>query len=79
MLPQFTALAIQLGTAFGGSIMTEMVFGYPGVGFLLQKAAFNNDYGLLFGASIISIIAIAVTTTLVDLLYPLIDPRVRIN
>ncbi len=79
MLPQVTALAIQLGTAFGGALMTEMVFGYPGVGFLMQRAAFNNDYNLLFGASVISIVAIAVSTTVVDLIYPLVDPRVRLT
>ncbi len=79
MLPQVTALAIQLGAAFGGALMTEMVFGYPGVGFLMQRAAFNNDYNLLFGASIISIIAIAVSTTVVDLIYPLVDPRIRLS
>ena len=79
MLPQVTALAIQLGTAFGGALMTEMVFGYPGVGFLMQRAAFNNDYNLLFGASIISIVAIAVSTTVVDLIYPLVDPRIRLT
>jgi peptide/nickel transport system permease protein len=79
MLPQVTALAIQLGAAFGGALMTEMVFGYPGVGFLMQRAAFNNDYNLLFGASVISIIAIAVSTTVVDLIYPLVDPRIRLN
>lgn len=79
MLPQVTALAIQLGTAFGGALMTEMVFGYPGVGFLMQRAAFNNDYNLLFGASVISIVAIAVSTTIVDLIYPLVDPRIRLT
>jgi peptide/nickel transport system permease protein len=79
MLPQVTALAIQLGAAFGGALMTEMVFGYPGVGFLMQRAAFNNDYNLLFGASVISIVAIAVATTIVDLIYPLVDPRVRLR
>lgn len=75
---QYTALAIQLGTAFGGSIMTEMIFGYPGVGFLMQRAAMNNDYALLYGASIVSLIAIALSTTLMDLIYPLLDPRVRV-
>lgn len=79
MLPQVTALAIQLGAAFGGALMTEMVFGYPGVGFLMQRAVFNNDYNLLFGASVISIVAIAVSTTVVDLIYPLLDPRVRLR
>lgn len=79
MLPQVTALAIQLGTAFGGALMTEMVFNYPGVGFLMQRAAFNNDYNLLFGASVISIITIAVSTTIVDLIYPFVDPRVRLT
>ncbi|MGI6239902.1 MAG: ABC transporter permease, partial [Christensenellales bacterium] len=79
MLPQLTALAIQLGSAFGGSIMTEMVFQYPGVGFLMQRAAMNNDYQLLYGASIIAIITIAITATTVELAYPLIDPRVRLT
>lgn len=73
---QTAALGVQLGTAFGGSIITEMVYSYPGLGFLMERAVMNNDYNLLTGASVVSIIAIAFFTFLSDLILPLIDPRI---
>lgn len=77
ILTQITALAMSLGGVFGGSIMTEMIFGYPGVGTLIQKAILQSDYNTMLGCITISIVAIAVATLIVDLIYPFIDPRIR--
>jgi peptide/nickel transport system permease protein len=79
ILTQVTALAMSLGGVFGGSIMTEIVFGYPGVGTLVQKAILMSDYNMILGCITISIVAIATATLLVDLIYPFIDPRIRYN
>ena len=73
---QAAALGVQLGTAFGGSIITEMMYAYPGLGFLMQRAVVNNDYNLLTGASVVSIVAIAFFTFVSDLILPLLDPRI---
>ncbi len=77
ILTQVTALAMSLGGVFGGSIMTEIIFGYPGVGTLIQKAILQSDYNMILGCITISIVAIATATLIVDLIYPFIDPRIR--
>lgn len=77
LLPQITYFALQLGLMFNGSIVTEIVFAYPGVGSLIYTAILQGDYNLLMGTVSISIVAVATATLLIDLLYPLIDPRIR--
>jgi len=77
IITQVTALAMSLGGVFSGSIMTEIIFGYPGVGTLIQKAILQSDYNMILGCITISIVAISTATLFVDLIYPLIDPRIR--
>ena len=79
MGPQLTALALSLGLIFNGAVITEVVFGYPGVGNLLIRAVYAGDYSLVIGIASISIIAVAAAVLVIDLLYPLIDPRVRVG
>lgn len=79
ILTQVTALALHIGSAFGGSLMCEIIFSYPGVGMMINKAISNGDYNLLTGIIFISIFAISTATLVVDLIYPLLDPRVRYN
>lgn len=75
--PQVTALAMSLGAIFNGAIITEQVFGYPGVGSLLVAAVHAGDYSLVIGVTTVSIVAVSAAVLLVDLLHPLLDPRVR--
>ena len=77
MLPQVTYLALQLGLMFNGSIITEIVFSYPGVGTLIYTSILQGDYNLLMGTVSMSIVAVATATLAVDLIYPLLDPRIR--
>lgn len=77
MLPQITFLALQIGTIFNGALIAEILFGYPGLGSLTQTAVLQADYNLLMGTITISIVAVATATLLVDVLYPLLDPRVQ--
>ena len=77
LLPQITGLAMSLGTVFSGALIMEVVFGFPGIGALTMAAVFRNDYSMIMGIAIYSIIGVAVTVFLVDLIYPLFDPRVR--
>jgi peptide/nickel transport system permease protein len=78
LAPQVTGLAMSLGAIFNGAIITEQVFGYPGVGTLLVDAVHAGDYSLVLGVTTVSILAVSMAVLLIDLLYPLIDPRVRI-
>ena len=57
--------------------MCEITFDYPGVGRLVNQAISNADYNLLTGTIFVSIFAVATSTLVVDLIYPLIDPRIR--
>lgn len=77
LLPQITGLALSLGQIFSGALITEIVFSYPGLGTLLYNAIVNGDYNLIMGITVYSIFAITTAILVVDLLYPLFDPRVR--
>jgi peptide/nickel transport system permease protein len=77
MLPQITGLAMSLGTVFSGALIMEVVFGYPGMGSLTMNAVYRNDYAMIMGIAIYSIIGVATAVFIMDLLYPLFDPRVR--
>jgi peptide/nickel transport system permease protein len=77
MLPQITGLGLALGQMFSGALITEIVFSYPGLGMLLYSAVITGDYNLIMGITLLSIVAISTTILIIDLLYPLFDPRVR--
>ncbi len=77
LIPQITGLAMTLGTVFSGTVITEEVFNYPGLGSLLIDAVFEGDYALVLAVSSISVVAVAGAIFVVDLLYPLLDPRIR--
>jgi peptide/nickel transport system permease protein len=77
MLPQITALVLSLGTIFNGALLTEILFSYPGLGLLMRTAVGNADYNLLYGGMTMTIIAVATAGLILDLIYPLFDPRIR--
>ena len=79
LVPQVTGLAMSLGGIFNGAIITEKVFGYPGVGSLLVDAVYAGDYGLVLGVTTISILGVSIGVLLIDLLYPLLDPSVKVS
>jgi peptide/nickel transport system permease protein len=76
LLPQTTALALSLGYIVSGAVLVEVVFGYPGVGTLLYQAIQRFDYFVIYGVVIMLILAIGLATLVIDLLYPLLDPRI---
>jgi peptide/nickel transport system permease protein len=77
LLPQITGLALSLGQIFSGALITEQVFAYPGLGTLLYNSVSRGDYNLLMGITLLSIIGIATGVLIIDLIYPLFDPRIR--
>src|SRR5687768_2226947 len=79
LVPQVTGLAMSLGGIFTGAIIVEQVFGYPGLGRLLVGAVYSADYSLVLGVTAISIIAVAGAVFLIDILYPLFDPRMQLT
>lgn len=77
MLPQITDLGLSLGAIFEGALITEVVFAYPGIGSTLYNGIISADYNLIMGVTLLSIVGIATASLLVDLSYPLFDPRIR--
>jgi peptide/nickel transport system permease protein len=78
LVPQVTGLAMSLGAIFNGAIIVEQVFSYPGLGRLLIGAVYSADYSLVLGVTAISIIAVSASVFLIDILYPVLDPRVQL-
>lgn len=76
LLPQITGLAIQLGGLVSGSTLVEVYFQYPGLGSRLGGAIASFDYYLISGIVLFLVTGIALATFLVDLLYPILDPRI---
>ncbi len=77
VLPQMTGLALALGVIVGGALVTEIVFGYPGVGSLLLTAILNRDYFLIQGIFLFIIVGVLIANFIVDILYVVVDPRTR--
>lgn len=77
LLPQVTGFALALGTVVTSAIIVEGIFGLPGIGTVLNNAIRANDFPLIYGIVMFITIAIAVLMTLLEFIYPLIDPRIR--
>lgn len=76
ILPALTAFALGLGTLIGGSTLVEWIFAYPGTGYFLYRAIMEQDYTVIQTITNLMIIITATAVLVVDLLYPLIDPRI---
>lgn len=76
MLPQVTALALSLGTIASQAVLVEVIFAYPGIGTLLFRSITGVDYFLIYGIVLLVVISIALMTLILDLIYPLLDPRI---
>lgn len=79
MLPQLTGLALSLGHIFSGAVIVEFLFAYPGMGRLLVAGIYAGDYSLVLGVTTIAIIGVAAAVFVIDIVYPLIDPRVKLG
>lgn len=77
VLPSVAGFAISLGFVVAGSIVTEAVFSYPGIGSALLQAVNSNDYALMQGIFLVITLSVLGANLLVDLLYTVIDPRTR--
>jgi peptide/nickel transport system permease protein len=76
LLPQLTALALALGNIVSGAVLVEVVFQYPGVGSLLYQSIRASDFYMIQGVVFMIIVAIGLATLILDLIYPLLDPRI---
>jgi peptide/nickel transport system permease protein len=79
ILPQITGLALSLGVIVAGALVTEVVFSYPGIGYLLLAAIQNQDYFLIQGCFLFIIIGVLLANFIIDVTYVVIDPRTRLG
>lgn len=77
LLPQATGLAIAFGHVVGGALVTEVIFAYPGIGWLIFNSIKGLDFPVIQGGVLLIIVSVAVANFIIDSLYPLIDPRIR--
>ena len=77
MLPQVTGLALSIGTMMSGALVAEIIFGYPGLGTTLLRAIREGDYPLISAATLIITIMVLTAVFLLEIIYGLIDPRVK--
>ncbi len=79
MLPVITLQGLQFGALLGGAVITESIFAYPGLGRLLLEAIFDRDYSVVQAAVIVVALAYVLMNLAVDVLYIVVDPRVRVS
>jgi peptide/nickel transport system permease protein len=77
MLPQITGLALSIGTMIGGALVAEIIFNYPGLGFTLLNSIMGQDYPLISAATLIITIMVLSATFIIEILYGIIDPRIK--
>lgn len=77
LVPVVTVLALRLGSAFGGTVVVETVFSYPGLGRLIFEAVSGRDYPVMQATFLVFTIAVLISNLVADYVYPLLDPRAR--
>lgn len=78
IIPVLTMAGVQVSAMLGGSVIIESVFGWPGLGLLAYEALFSRDLNLLLGIFFLSSILVVITNAVVDVIYTLVDPRIRL-
>jgi nickel ABC transporter permease subunit NikB len=79
LLPVVTVFGMSLGHLFGGAVVVEMLFSWPGLGSMVMEAIFSRDYPVIQGYVLLSGLFVVVVNLFVDLSYVLIDPRIRLG
>lgn len=79
MLPTVTVVGLQIGSFLGGTVVTEVVFSYPGLGRMIYSAVTARDYPVIQGAVLFIVVAFLAINLVVDLLYAYLDPRVQLR
>ncbi|MFN0093226.1 MAG: ABC transporter permease [Dehalococcoidia bacterium] len=77
MVTLLTVIGLQLGAVLGGSVVAEQLFAIPGIGLLTYEAVFNVDYTMVLGVSMVFALMFVLINLLIDLLYTVVDPRIR--
>ncbi len=79
LIPTLTVIGLEFGELLGGAILTETVFSWPGIGRLMVESIQRKDTPMVLGCIIVFSVAFSVVNLIVDILYALIDPRIKAN
>jgi ABC-type dipeptide/oligopeptide/nickel transport system permease component len=79
IIPVVTYLGVSLGVLLGGALITESIFQYNGVGYLLFRAIGGNNVPIIAAVVIFAVIAFVVLSLIVDIVYAFLDPRIRLD
>jgi len=79
ILPSFTGFAMAIGFIVGGALLTEIVFSYPGIGYMLYQAVLNIDYLLMQAIFFFITLAVLLANFIADIFYVILDPRIRVR
>lgn len=77
MLPQVTGLALSIGTMVGGALVAEIIFSYPGLGYMLLQSVKGGDYPLISAVTLIITLMVLIATFAIEIVYGFIDPRIK--
>ena len=77
LIPFVTVLGIQFGAFLGGSVVTESIFDWPGLGRLMLQSIHTRDYPVLQGTILVVVFGFVIVNLLIDLLYSFLDPKIR--
>ena len=77
LLPVVTLVGMNFGVVFAGAVLTETVFAWPGLGRLMLDGIYSRNYPLLMGMFIVVSVMVIFTNLITDLLYSILDPRIR--
>ena len=79
LLPVITIIALTFAYVIAGAVVVEEIFGYEGMGYLITEAVYNYDYPTLIGSTIVIVVAVVIINFVADVLYAVVDPRVRLG
>jgi peptide/nickel transport system permease protein len=79
LLPVITVIALTFSYVIAGAIVIEQVFSYEGMGYLITQSVYNFDYPTLIGSTIVIVFAVVIINFVADVLYAVVDPRVRLG
>jgi ABC-type dipeptide/oligopeptide/nickel transport system permease component len=77
LLPAITVIGLKFAEMLGGAILTETIFAWPGIGRYMFEAIKNRDYPVIQGTTLVFALLFVFTSIIVDVLYGVLDPRVR--
>jgi ABC-type dipeptide/oligopeptide/nickel transport system permease component len=79
LIPVVTIVFLRFGTLLGGAVLAETVFAWPGVGLLMIEAIGSRDYPVVQGCVLMVSVSFVFVNLITDLIYPIIDPRIRLK